>query len=501
MTPIRTFAPQRAIGATPARAAAPRSTLPRVFVFALALLAVAAAPITQAEARPAPDGFADLAERLSPAVVNISTTQTVSGPNRQVPNLPDGNPFKDFFEDFFDRDGQGGERKAQSLGSGFVIDPDGYVVTNNHVIEGADEIEVNFVDGRSLPAELIGRDAETDLALLKIDADESLPFVPWGDSRVARVGDWVIAIGNPFGLGGSVSAGIISARNRNINSGRYDDFIQTDAAINKGNSGGPLFNMAGEVIGVNTAIFSPTGGSVGIGFSVPSALAEVVVGQLREFGETRRGWLGVQIQNVDDVFADSLGLDRAIGAFVQFVDPAGPAFAGGVEQGDVIVGYDGREVTEMRDLPRMVAETKVGRQVEVEVFRKGRYETLDVTIALLDETEARVQPAAVERQDEPTSAKVIGMVFEPISAENRQRYQIDRDVEGVVIVEIDGASSAFERGVRQGDVLVEVAQESVVSPADAEEKITDVRESGRRSVLLMLNRGGDLRFVAVEFDN
>nr|MBX2854429.1 Do family serine endopeptidase [Paracoccaceae bacterium] len=372
-----------------------------------------------------PVSFADLAERLSPAVVNISTAQTVNRPNRPMPQLPPGSPFREFFEDFFDRRGGegGGPNRVQSLGSGFVIDGDGFVVTNNHVIEEADEIEVNFSDGSSLPAVLIGRDPKTDIALLKVEPPEPLEFVNFGESEAARVGDWVVAIGNPFGLGGSVSAGIISARNRDINAGPYDDFIQTDAAINRGNSGGPLFNMAGEVIGVNTAIISPSGGSIGIGFSVPSAIATAVVEQLRSFGETRRGWLGVRIQSVDETIAESLGLDDAMGALVSEVTEDGPAEEAGLESGDVILTFDGQNIESMRDLPRIVAETEVGKTVDVEILRRGSRDTVQVAIALLEEERFESTEADTAGDDDST-ASMLGMVLEPLTPDSRRRFDI-----------------------------------------------------------------------------
>ncbi|MEC7266675.1 MAG: Do family serine endopeptidase, partial [Pseudomonadota bacterium] len=339
---------------------------------------------TPALARGVPDGFADLAERLMPAVVNISTSQTVDT-SATPPGQP---PFNDFFEEFFRQrqDPQApSRRKVSSLGSGFVIDPDGIIITNNHVIEEADEIVVNFSDGSKYDATVIGRDPKTDIAVLKINADKALPFVPMGNSSSARVGDWVIAIGNPFGLGGSLSAGVISAINRDINAGPYDSFIQTDAAINRGNSGGPLFNLDGEVIGVNSAIISPSGGSVGIGFSIPADLASSVIAQLRKFGETRRGWLGVRIQAVTDDLAESLGLDKPRGALVSEVSEDGPAKKGGIRVGDVIVRFNGTDVPQMRDLPRIVADTEISKKVKVEVIRRGKSKTLTIVTGRLEE--------------------------------------------------------------------------------------------------------------------
>ncbi len=452
-------------------------------------------------ARSAPDSFADLAERLSPAVVNISTSQTVSGRNTRqpVPGLPEGSPFEDFFEDFLERQGrQGVPRRVQSLGSGFVVDPTGYVITNNHVIAEADEIKVIFADGESLDAELIGRDPKTDLAVLKVEPEGDLPYVSFGKSSEARVGDWVMAIGNPFGLGGTVTAGIISAINRDINAGPYDDFIQTDASINRGNSGGPLFNMDGEVVGVNTAIISPSGGSIGIGFSVPSDTAVSVIEQLREFGETRRGWLGVRIQSVNEEIAEGLGMDEPRGALVAGVNPDGPAQDGGVEPGDVIVEFDGKAVPEMRDLPKLVAETSIGRTVDVVVIRDGREKTLQVEIDRLDETDtADASGGRDGKEDNKGTAEVLGLGLSSLTSATRSQYNVPDDVEGVVVTFVDPASAAAEKGIRRGDVIVEVAQNDVRSPADVKTFVEEEKDSGRKSVLLLLATNGDLRFVAV----
>ncbi|MEM6661778.1 MAG: Do family serine endopeptidase, partial [Pseudomonadota bacterium] len=390
-------------------------------------------------------------------------------------------------------------RKVQSLGSGFLISPDGVVVTNNHVIEDADEITVNFPDGLSLTATVIGTDPQTDIAVLKVNHDAPLPFVAFGDSDIARVGDWVLAIGNPFGFAGSVSAGIISARNRDINAGRYDDFIQTDAAINRGNSGGPLFNMDGEVIGVNTAIVSPTGGSIGIGFSVPSNLAKKIVAQLQDFGETRRGWLGVRIQSVNDELAEALGMDQAMGALVAEVTAGGPAEDAGLEAGDVIIKFDGKDVEEMRDLPRLVADTAVDKAVRVVVFRKGKTQTFKVTIGLLDEEAVSASAAPPsDSTDKPASATELGSVgltLQPLSEAARKEFGIADEVTGVVISAVDPDGSAAEKGVQPGDVIVEVGQEPVTSPAEVETRVTEAKEAGRKSVLFLIQNKGDLRFV------
>ncbi len=477
----------------------------RAAALVAAVLSTAPAAVGGASASSAPETFADLAENLSPAVVNISTAQRVDAP-QGGPEIPPGGPFEDLFKDFFEQlPQQRGPRSVQSLGSGFVISADGYVVTNNHVIEEADEITVNFPDGMSLPATLIGRDPKTDIAVLKVETESSLPFVSFGDSEISRVGDWVLAIGNPFGLGGSVSAGIISARNRDINAGPYDDFIQTDAAINRGNSGGPLFNMAGEVIGVNTAIISPSGGSIGIGFSVPSALAKNVVAQLKEFGETRRGWLGVRIQTVTPELADGLGLEEPSGALVAGVSENGPAAKAGIETGDVVMRFDGKEVLEMRDLPRIVAETPVNESVRVVLWRDGQTMTVLVEVGLLEEGETRIENASLRSGDD-AGADVLGMTLKSLTDQVRSRFGIDREVEGVLVAAVEEGGSAAEKGVRAGDVLVEVAQEPVTSPADALEKIEQARETGAKEdggskpVILLLNSGGDLRFVGVPFD-
>ena len=461
-------------------------------------VALALSLATPALAQRAPDSFADLAERLSPAVVNISTQTTVGNAGPQMPDIPPGSPLEDLFRDFFERNQQQGPRTANSLGSGFVIDPEGYVVTNNHVIENADEIMVNFADGESLPATLVGTDPKTDIALLKIEGDEPFDAVPFGDSEAMRVGDWVVAIGNPFGLGGSVSAGIVSARNRDINAGPYDDFIQTDAAINRGNSGGPLFNLAGEVIGVNTAIISPTGGSIGIGFAVPSKIVTNVVAQLREYGETRRGWLGVRIQQVTPEIAESLDLEKPRGALVADLTAGGPAAEAGVEPGDVILTFDGREVETMRELPRMVAETPVGKSVPVEVWRKGEVTALTVALGRLEEGEQ--QMAALEAPEAGENAAALGMELATLTPERRAELSLGDDVQGVVVLSVDASGPAASKGVRPGDVIVEVGQEPVATPADVLERIEAARAQERKTVLMLVHNAGDVRFVAVPLD-
>ena len=472
--------------------------MPMIALLAL-IVAVILSGAGSALARKAPDSFADLAEKLSPAVVNISTKQVVKSPHlNEMPQFPPGSPFEDLFRDFFDQQqGQQRSRRVTSLGSGFIIDAEGIIVTNNHVIAQADEITVNLSDGSQLPAELIGRDPKTDLAVLKVKSDKPLPFVNFGRSDKIRVGDWVLAIGNPFGLGGSVSAGIISAENRNINSGPYDSFLQTDAAINRGNSGGPLFNLDGEVIGVNTAIISPSGGSIGIGFAIPSNITENVVTQLREFGETRRGWLGVRIQSVTDELAESFGLDKARGALVAEVTDGGPAEQAGIRVGDVILSFNDADVPEMRDLPRIVAETQVGKKVQVVVWRDGRKKDFDVTLGRLEDFERAEGVAAAQPDKQGSEIADLGLTLIPLNDIVREQFGIPENVEGVAVIDVESSSAAAEKGIRPGDVIVEVAQQEVSSPADVSKKVAEIRKSDKKSVLLLLNRGGDLRFVAV----
>ncbi|GAA0774020.1 DegQ family serine endoprotease [Roseibium denhamense] len=470
---------------------------------------VVAGPVPSARAHDGhgPESVADLAENLADAVVNISTAQTVQG-RRSVPmpQVPDGSPFQEFFEEFFNRQQQDNDqpRRVQSLGSGFVIDgEEGIIITNNHVIEGADEVTANFNDGTKLVAEVLGTDEKTDLAVLKVTPESPLKAVSLGDSDAIRVGDWVMAIGNPFGLGGTVTVGIVSARNRDINSGPYDNFIQTDASINRGNSGGPLFDMNGNVVGINTAIISPSGGSIGIGFAIPAKTAMRVIDQLREFGETRRGWLGVRIQEVTDEIAESLGMDEAMGALVAGVTDDGPAAKAEIEAGDVILRFDGKEVEAMRELPRMVAETAIGKDVEVVVLRKGEEVTISVTLERLEENEPVNASATVEEEEsEPAeTSTVLGMTLAVLDDDLRAQFSIDADVTGVVITEVEAGSSAEEKRVQAGDVIKEVAQEPVETPADVEAQIKKLDEEGRRSALLLLaNPTGDVRFVPVRIE-
>ncbi|MCG8545449.1 MAG: DegQ family serine endoprotease [Alphaproteobacteria bacterium] len=465
------------------------------------LAAVAWIPV-RAEARGAPDSFADLADKLLPAVVNISTTQKVAGRTEEAPqfDFPPGSPFRDFFDQFQRKRREAPQRRGTSLGSGFIIDKTGYIVTNNHVIEGADQITVVLHDERKFEAELIGRDPKTDLALLKMKSGDNFPYVPFGDSDKMRVGDWVLAIGNPLGLGGSVTAGIVSARGRDIRSGPYDDYIQTDAPINRGNSGGPLFNIKGEVIGINTAILSPSGGSIGIGFSIPSQLAVGVVEQLRKYGSTRRGWLGVQIQAVTDEIAESLGLQNTKGALVAGVVKQSPAEAAGFKTGDVIMTFDGRRVPESRKLPRMVAETDVGKKVRVVVWRNGKKEVLSVQLGELekvDQASLTAGGAESKGKGDGREFKELGLTLAPLSKDLAKRFEIEDQPEGVVVTEVDDDSNASEKGLRPGNVIVEINQEKVKSTEDVTKQVEKAQKAGRRSILLLVNQGGDLRFLAL----
>jgi serine protease Do len=493
-----------------------------------------------------PASVADLAQGLLDAVVNISTSQKVKDEgNVASPKVPDGSPFQEFFNDFFkDKNNQNSNHKVSSLGSGFVIDPKGYIVTNNHVIEGADDIEVIFPNGNKLKAKLIGTDTKTDLSVLKVEPKTPLTAVHFGDSATMRIGDWVMAIGNPFGLGGSVTVGIVSARGRNINAGPYDNFIQTDAAINKGNSGGPLFNMRGEVIGINTAIISPSGGSIGIGFSVPSEIAIGVVKQLMDFGETRRGWLGVRIQPVTDDVAESLGLASAKGALVAGIIKGGPVDNGSIKAGDVILNFDGKAVNEMRDLSRVVAESLVGKEVDVIVLRDGKQQTVKVTLGRLEDAKqaaaatGNAAPGLAPDDNNKDGSKggndgvinpdqgddgddgsdddqgdqspapgpeatqdVLGLKLATLNAENRKSFGIADSVDGVVIMTVAPGSAAADKGLKPGDVVVEVAQEFMQSPSAISAKVSSLKKEGRRNAQMMIaSPNGDLRFIAVPLD-
>jgi serine protease Do len=479
----------------------------------LVLGAVAVSPAilvpTPAAAQELPS-VADLAERLLPAVVEISVeskSDAGDGPTLQMPDLPDNSPFKDFFDDFFKRhqrdQNKDQSRPVTSLGSGFIIDGSGIIVTNNHVVEGAQSIEVRLEDATILKAELVGRDPKTDIAVIRVKSDKPLPTVGFGDSDHLRIGEWVLAIGNPFGLGGSVSLGIVSARNRDINAGPYDDYIQTDAAINKGNSGGPLFNMKGEVVGINTAIFSPSGGSVGIGFSVPANTAKGVVNQLVKYGETRRGWLGVKIQSVTDDIAESMGMGTPHGALIADVTKTGPAEKAGIEAGDVVIEFDGRPIKEMKDLPRIVAETDIGKSVVVKLLRQGKEVSVSVAVGRLEDGEKLVadQDGGSGGGDAPAVVSTLGMTLTSITDELRAKYGIDADVNGAVITAVAPDSAAADKRLEPGDVITEAGEKEVAGAADVAARVDEATKAGKNSVLLLVSKRGkqsEMRFIALK---
>ncbi len=487
-----------------------------LIVSALSLVMLSSAG--NVDARAPMESFADIVDDIAPAVVNISTSKAITGGGGAggqgeeafpFPQPPPGSPFEDFFREFFDRERSPEQapqtRRTSSLGSGFVVDAEGFVVTNNHVIAEADEIQVVFSDERSYEAELIGKDTKTDLALLKIkDSDGPFPAVEFADSDSVRVGDWMIAIGNPFGLGNTVTAGIISARSRDIRAGPYDDFLQVDAPINRGNSGGPSFNLDGKVIGINTAIFSPSGGNVGIGFAIPANLAVPVINSLKEDGRVKRGWLGVRIQTVTDEIAESLGLDESSGALVASVTSGGPAELAAIEPGDVVLKFDGKKIDRMRGLPRIVAETPIGKAVDVLIWRRGEEQTVQVELGELpdDDELAALSEEGSEGDfsvEGSSSIGPLGVTVATITDDMRERFELPGEAKGVVITEVADGSTAGEENLRPGDVIVEVGQEEVNSPPEVTAKVNEALDDDKKSVLLLIDRGGDLRFVALRF--
>jgi serine protease Do len=486
----------------------PARFLGKVFAGFLVLALAVPSPVL---ARSGPQGFADLAEKLLPAVVNISTSQTITGkegiegmPEMQ---LPPGSPFEDFFNEFMKKQQEHGQtaphkHKATALGSGFIIDSAGYIVTNYHVIEGADEITVILQDDTNLTATVVGSDKKTDLALLKVTPKGSLTAVTFGDSDKVRVGDWILAIGNPYGFGGTVTAGIISARARDINSGPYDEYLQTDAPINRGNSGGPMFDMDGNVVGINTAIISPSGGSIGLAFAIPSTLAKNIVAQLKANGHIRRGWLGVRIQTVSQDIADSLGLGQSRGALVSSVSPDGPAAKAGIQAGDVIVSFDGKEVPDMHRLPLMVAETDVDKTVEVGIFRKGQNVTVKVKVGELSAKESADEEEANPKEKAPDATlgaeKVddLGLTVAPVTDSMRTRFDIKKGVTGVVVTTVSPDGIAADSGLQMGDVISEAGQQEIKSPKDLNEHVKEAKKNGK-PLLLLVNRKDDLQFVAI----
>ena len=459
-----------------------------IFIFLVSILS------WPAEGKGMPGSFSALVEKLSPSVVNITTSSTV--PNRQElnPQLPPGSPFEDLFRDFMDREQNGSprrQRRGTALGSGFIISADGYVVTNNHVIENADQIEIEFFDGRLLEATVVGTDPKTDIALLKVKAKDKLKFVSFGDSNQSKVGDWVLAIGNPLGQGFSVSAGIISARGRAL-SGSYDDFIQTDAAINRGNSGGPLFNMDGDVIGVNTAILSPNGGSIGIGFSMSSAVVEKVIDQLKNFGETRRGWLGVRIQDVTEDVAEALGIEKTDGALVTDV-PDGPAKDGGVKSGDVIIEFDGRKIKDTRELVRIVGDSSVGKKVLVKVLRDGKEVSLSVKLGRLEDNIASSQPV----RQRTKKVEFAGMTLSNIGKEVAEQFGIDQNIKGVVILDVKVGSVAEDKGLKKGDIIIQVNRIKISSTDELYKLNEEAKKANKTSILMLILRNGMRRFIGL----
>ena len=482
-------------------AAAPTIEIRQTWLVTLIVgLALSLVTVVGADAQNRPGSFADLAEAISPAVVNITTSTMIASRTGPQGVVPEGSPFEDFFEEF----GENGPRRSSALGSGFVISADGYIVTNNHVIEDADEIEIEFFPGdnqppKLLPAVLVGTDPNTDIALLKVEYDSPLSFVSFGDSNGpgSRVGDWVMAMGNPLGQGFSVSAGIISARNRSLQ-GTYDDYIQTDAAINRGNSGGPLFNMDGDVIGVNTAILSPNGGSIGIGFAMSSDVVINVVDQLEEFGETRRGWLGVRIQDVTaDMIGAIDGLENVRGAMVTDV-PAGPAENAGMEAGDIIMLFDGIAIEDTRELVQVVGNSPVGKEVPVEILRNGKMFDLTVVLGRRETAEAAAFPQDGEMLDEgkPNTSNILGMTLSEITPDMVESLG-SMAGSGLVIIEVEAASEAENKGLLVGDLITEAGQQKIGSIADFEARVEDAQKAGRKSLLLLVRRDGSPRFVAI----
>ncbi|WP_300297390.1 DegQ family serine endoprotease [Ferrovibrio sp.] len=451
--------------------------------------ALPAAPVEQLVAKPS---FADLVEKVKPAVVNIATTEKPSRQANRLPQspFPPGSPFEEFFRQFGEQ--QQRERGPQhALGSGFIIDPSGYVVTNNHVVDGADKIVVTLEDGRELPATVKGRDAKTDLALLKIESKTPLPYVAFGDSDKARIGDWVVAVGNPFGLGGSVSAGIVSARGRNLNNGPYDNFLQIDAPINPGNSGGPLFDQSGRVIGIATAIYTPNGGNVGIGFAVPSNLAGNVIAQLKASGRVERGWLGVTMQPMTEALAKAVGRRDSNGVLVNDVQGEGPAAKAGLKQGDVVTALNGSPIRDPRDLATQVAGLKAGDTAKLQIWREGREKTLSLTVG----SQPAEQTAAL---DEAGKEGRVGLSLAPITPELRSKLGIEGAAKGVVVAEVTPDSKAEESGVRPGDVIVGIAGHPVASPAEAAKEIRAAQQEKKEAVTLLVMRNGTTYYLALQ---
>ena len=454
----------------------------------------------------APSSFADLAAKVSPAVVNVSSTHVVenegpSGMEGMPFNFPPGSPFEEFFKQFQQQQGhqKPSARKVHSLGSGFIIDASGYVVTNNHVVDGAKDIEVTLTDGSEYPAKVIGTDAKTDLALLKVETKTPLPFVSFGDSDKMRIGDWVMAVGNPFGLGGTVTAGIVSERGRDIHEGPYDDFLQIDAAINQGNSGGPTFSTDGSVIGINTAIFSPSGGSVGIGFAIPSNLAKPIIAELKDQGHIDRGWLGVAIQPLTPDLTQGMGLGSDKGALISSVQDNSPAAAAGLKSGDVVVGFGEREIESPKDLSRAVADTASGATVPVKVWRDGSERTVEVKIAeMKEEVASAAQPGEESGTAASNTVDQLGATLAPVNDMTRQQFGLSEDAKGVVIADLERDSALAEQGVRPGDVIERVNDRKVANPEDVAKALREAEADKRSVAVMLIESDGNDRFVAVQ---
>ena len=483
---------------------------PRVAIRALLLtlsLMVVSPSLAETPETPFSEVFSQLAARLNGVVVNISTTQATAAPGpKGTPEaqLAPGSPLDEFFRDFFGEKGAPGgpnwsAPRAASLGSGFIIDPTGIIVTNNHVIANAEQITVTLSDDTTLQAEVVGRDAVTDLAVLKVEPKAPLPAATWGDSAKTKVGDWVLAIGNPFGLGGTVTSGIISATARDIHSGPYDDYLQTDASINRGNSGGPMFNLSGEVIGINTAIFSPSGGSIGIGFAIPSAFARPIIEQLRATGKVERGWIGARIQPVTDEIAEAVGLDKGRGAMIAVIDPASPAAQAKLQPGDVILAYDGKPIDRSRQLPRLVADTPPETPVKLSVWRDGKEQEVELKIAAANPNRP-APPPEPEKPKPPPSIDALGLKLVKVTPELRKQYSLPEAANGVVISEVAQNSPGAVQGLRPGDLVVALGHEAVAKLEDLQQKIAAAKKSGHRNVLVRVEREGNTRFVALPLE-
>jgi serine protease Do len=504
-TPAPVVAPAPAPAPSPAPASAPAPVPPSTPANTPAAAAPRAEPALAPPEQPFAEIFSHLASHLLGVVVNISTTQALPPPAKTPQDAAPGSPgasLDDLFRDFFGDQGSPGQPglRAASLGSGFIIDPSGIIVTNAHVIANADQITVTLSDDTVLQAKVIGRDTVTDLALLKVDAKAPLPAASWGDSSKAKVGDWVLAIGNPFGLGGTVTAGIISATARDIHSGPYDDYLQTDASINRGNSGGPMFNLRGEVIGINTAIYSPSGGSIGIGFAIPTALAEPIIEQLKTTGKVERGWIGARIQPVTDDIAESLGLDKARGALVAAIDPDSPATQAGLKPGDVILSYDAKPVDRSRQLPRLVADSAPDKPVKVTIWRDGKEVEVTLTVVAYDPNRPQPKPPAPEQPKPPPTVDLLGLKIARLTPDLRKQFALPEAARGIAIVDVPQNSAGATQGVRAGDLIVAAGEAPVTTPDEVLQLIAAAKHAGRKNILIRVEREGNFRFITMPLE-